>query len=214
MKKLITLIILCMIAAVPYSAFAASLDLRAETDSGIAAGDSFTLTVSYSSDYLDSVKAEVRYDTGQLEYISGGSSTGDGGVVSLKGNSDDGRALTFKLKFKALKQGAASLAVTTEEAYDLDGKAMNTPYVTRNINIGTAAADNKEDSSSDSVDSSSNIDNSSTDSDSSTDTASDMPDQREQNSRLLAIAAAVTAAVLAAVCIIAAANKKKRNRDK
>ena len=212
MKKLITLIILCMIAAVPYSAFAASLDLRAETDSGIAAGDSFTLTVSYSSDYLDSVKAQVRYDTEQLEYISGGSSTGDGGVVSLKGNSDDGRALTFKLKFKALRQGAASLAVTTEEAYDLDGKAMNTPYVTRNITVETAAADNKADS--DSGDSSSNIDNSSTDSDSSTDTASDMPDQREQNSRLLAIAAAVTAAVLAAVCIIAAANKKKRNRDK
>lgn len=211
MKKLITLIILCMIAAVPYSAFAASLDLRAETDSGIAAGNSFTLTVSYSSDYLDSVKAQVRYDTEQLEYISGGSSTGDGGIVSLKGNSDDGRALTFKVKFKALKQGAASLAVTTEEAYDLDGKAMNTPYVTRNITVETATADNKADSSGDS---NSNIDNSSTDNDSSTDTVSDMPDQREQNSRLLAIAAAVTAAVLAAVCIIAAANKKKRNRDK
>ena len=211
MKKLITLIILCMIAAVPYSAFAASLDLRAETDSGIAAGNSFTLTVSYSSDYLDSVKAQVRYDTEQFEYISGGSSTGDGGIVSLKGNSDDGRALTFKVKFKALKQGAASLAVTTEEAYDLDGKAMNTPYVTRNITVETATADNKADSSGDS---NSNIDNSSTDNDSSTDTVSDMPDQREQNSRLLAIAAAVTAAVLAAVCIIAAANKKKRNRDK
>ena len=130
MKKFIAVLILCIITAVPQSAFAASLNLNAENSSNISAGENFTVDVKYSSDYLDSIKGSVSYDTDLLEYISGGSSTGDGGIIKLKGSSDNGKTVEFNLKFKALKTGTASVAISTEEAYDLDGKAMNTPYVT------------------------------------------------------------------------------------
>ena len=93
MKKFIAVLILCIITAVPQSAFAASLNLNAESSSNISAGENFTVDVKYSSDYLDSIKGSVSYDTDLLEYISGGSSTGDGGIIKLKGSSDNGLSL-------------------------------------------------------------------------------------------------------------------------
>lgn len=213
MKKFIAVLILCIITAVPQGVFAASLDLNAECSSNIAAGESFTLNVKYSSDYLDSVKGSVSYDTDLLEYISGGSSTGDGGIVKLKGSSDNGRTVEFNLKFKALKEGTASVAISTEEAYDLDGKAMNTPYVTKNMTIEEASksepSDNTGSENNGSIDSS---DNNKTGAD--TDADQNKDEQTHQNSVLLAAAAGITAVLLVIVCIIAGVKKKKRNREK
>lgn len=215
MKKFIAVLILCIITAVPQGVFAASLDLNAECSSNTAAGESFTVNVKYSSDYLDSVKGSVSYDTDLLEYISGGSSTGDGGIIKLKGNSDNGKTVEFNLKFKALKEGTASVAISTEEAYDLDGKAMNTPYVTKNMTIETASksepSDNTGNENNGSIESDSS-DNNRTDAD--TDADQNKDEQTHQNSMLLAAAAGITAVLLVIVCIIAGVKKKKRNREK
>ena len=206
MKKFIAVLILCIITAVPQSAFAASLNLNAESSSNISAGENFTVDVKYSSDYLDSIKGSVSYDTDLLEYISGGSSTGDGGIIKLKGSSDNGKTVEFNLKFKALKTGTASVAISTEEAYDLDGKAMNTPYVTRNITIEEISANEPAGNTGDG-------DNSSSDKN-GTDTAKSEDTQHQKNSRLLEISAGIIAVLLITVSIIAAVKKKKRNREK
>lgn len=211
MKKIITVLILCIITALPQSVFAASLNLNAECSSNISAGENFTVAVKYSSDYLDSIKGSVSYDTDCLEYISGGSSAGDGGIIKLRGSSDDGKTITFDLKFKALKTGTASVAISTEEAYDLDGKAMNTPYVTKNITVEAAfsgeVTDNTENTDKSSIDNSSNDKN-------AVDTAENNISQEYRNSVLLAVSAGIIAAALVIVCIIAGVKKKKRNRDK
>ncbi len=211
MKKIITVLILCIIAALPQSVFAASLNLNAECSSNISAGENFTVAVKYSSDYLDSIKGSVSYDTDCLEYISGGSSAGDGGIIKLRGSSDDGKTITFDLKFKALKTGTASVAISTEEAYDLDGKAMNTPYVTKNITVEAASSgevtDNTENTDKSSIDNSSNDKN-------VVDTAENNVSQEHRNSVLLAASAGIIAVLLIIVCIIAGVKKKKRNREK
>lgn len=211
MKKIITVLILCIITALPQSVFAASLNLNAESSSNISAGENFTVDVKYSSDYLDSIKGSVSYDTDCLEYISGGSSAGDGGIIKLRGSSDDGKTITFNLKFKALKTGTASVAISTEEAYDLDGKAINTPYVTKNITVEAAfsgeVTDNTENTDKSSIDDSSNDKN-------AVDTAENNISQEYRNSVLLAVSAGIIAAALVIVCIIAGVKKKKRNRDK
>ncbi len=211
MKKFIAVIVLCIITAVPQSVFAASLDLAAECAGSIAAGETLTVNIEYSSDYLDSVNGSVRYDTEYFEYLSGGSSTGDGGLVKLKGNADDGKTIAFTLSFKALKTGTAAVEISTEEAYDLDGKAMNTPYVTRNITIEEASADNSAGSTkaSDKTDAA--------DSDAGKNNAENTADedlQTQNNSRLLMISAGITAALLAAVCVTAGVRKQKRNRGR
>lgn len=211
MKKIIAVLILCMITALPQSVFAASLNLNAECSSNISAGESFTVDVKYSSDYLDSVKGSVSYDTDLLEYISGGSSAGDGGIIKLKSSSDNGRIVEFNLKFKALKEGTASVAISTEEAYDLDGKAMNTPYVTRNITVEKASAGEPA-GYTENTDKSS-IDNASNDK-KAIDTAESNVSQKHSNSVLLAASAGVIAAALVIVCIVAGIKKKKRNREK
>ena len=211
MKKFIAVLILCIITAVPQSAFAASLNLNAENSSNISAGENFTVDVKYSSDYLDSIKGSVSYDTDLLEYISGGSSTGDGGIIKLKGSSDNGKTVEFHLKFKALKTGTASVAISTEEAYDLDGKAMNTPYVTRNITIEEISANEPAGNTGDGD--SGSADNSSSDKN-GTDTAKSEDTQHQKNSRLLEISAGIIAVLLITVSIIAAVKKKKRNREK
>ena len=211
MKKIITVLILCIITALPQSVFAASLNLNAESSSNISVGENFTVDVKYSSDYLDSIKGSVSYDTDCLEYISGGSSAGDGGIIKLRGSSDDGKTITFNLKFKALKTGTASVAISTEEAYDLDGKAINTPYVTKNITVEAAfsgeVTDNTENTDKSSIDNSSNDKN-------AVDTAENNISQEYRNSVLLAVSAGIIAAALVIVCIIAGVKKKKRNRDK
>lgn len=211
MKKIIAVLILCMITALPQSVFAASLDLNAECSSNTTAGENFTVDVKYSSDYLDSVKGSVSYDTDLLEYISGGSSAGDGGIIKLKSSSDNGRTVEFNLKFKALKEGTASVAISTEEAYDLDGKAMNTPYVTRNIMVEEASAGEPA-GDTENTDKSS-IDNTSNDK-KAIDTDESNVSQEHSNSVLLAASAGVIAAALVIVCIVAGIKKKKRNREK
>ena len=211
MKKFIAVIVLCIITAVPQGAFAASLDLASECAGSIAEGETLTVNIKYSSDYLDSVNGSVRYDTGSLEYLSGGSSTGDGGLVKLKGSADNGKIVAFTLSFKAIKTGTTAVEISTEEAYDLDGKAMNTPYVTRNINI-EEASDDKSAGSTETSDESNTADS---DADkNNTDTVTDEDLQTQNNSRLLMISAGVIAALLAAASITAGVKKKKRNRDK
>ena len=119
--------------------------------------------------------------------------------------------MEFNLKFKALKTGTASVAISTEESYDLDGKAMNTPYVTRNITIEEISANEPAGNTGDGD--SGSADNSSSDKN-GTDTAKSEDTQHQKNSRLLEISAGIIAVLLITVSIIAAVKKKKRNREK
>lgn len=205
MRRYILALILCIITMMPQMVFAESLNLNVRTGSNITVESSFTVTVKYGSDDLDSVKAIVRYDTDMIEYISGGTSSGDSGVVVISGSSDNGSSIAFTLKFKALKAGAASISVSTDEAYDLDGNAINTPYITKNFTIETIANEPDNDETGENI----------------TDNAEDINAadkneniQTEKNNTLLIISTAVTATILVAVCIIVVITGKIKRQNK
>ncbi len=207
MKKITAILVLCMIMMIPQRAFAYSLDLDLKCSDTIEPDEQFTVNVVYSSDSLGSVNGSIEYDTDYLEYISGGSSTGDSGLVKLKDNSDDGKAVTFALEFKALKKGTATVEVNTEEAYDLDDAAMNTPYFIKNISIektksGKTSEQTQNDEKKDAVNS-----------DDST-PVSDIDDknssQKQKNSNMLIISSGITAILLVIVGILAGVRKRKR----
>ena len=210
MKKIIAMLVLCMVVMIPQSVFASSLDLDLKCSDNVAPDENFTVNIVYSSDSLGSVNGSIEYDTDYLEYISGGSSTGDGGIVKLKDSSDDGKTVTFELEFKALKKGTATVSVNTEEAYDLDEQAMNTPYFIKNISI-------EKTKSKETSEQTQNDDKNKTDSDDSEKQDSDAESagstQEEQNSRMLVVSSGITAILLATVGVVAGVRKRKRSKN-
>lgn len=106
-------------------------------------GDTFTVTVTYSGNSIGRVTANMTYDKSMLTYISGGSSTGNNGYIELK-NAGTGEAITFRLKFQALKGGSTTLQVETIEMYDLDEQYMSVPSVSsKNVTISGDAAEDE-----------------------------------------------------------------------
>ncbi|GEM_PF-1337080 len=87
-------------------------------------GETFTVTVTYSKDNLARVSGMLTYDPDIITYISGGSSSGNGGAVQLKRSADEGKVL-FTLQFKAVKKGESSLKVKTGEMYNLDEQLIS-----------------------------------------------------------------------------------------
>ncbi len=108
----------------------------------VSGGEIFTVTVTFDGDNIGRVAGDVTYDTEMLSYISGGSSSGNVGYIELK-QAGTGEALTFDLKFQALKEGSTSLEVSAGEMYDLDEMFMDTPSASKTVTI-TGDADKEE----------------------------------------------------------------------
>jgi len=129
----------CLVLLMTGPACAASTSV--EISSGtVKSGSVSVITVKYKGSGLGRVNGMLRYDSGYLEYISGGSSSGNGGAVQLKEGSDNGRTVVFKLKFKGVKAGRTSLKIDTSETYDLDEQDMGTPSAEKTVEITGAAA--------------------------------------------------------------------------
>jgi len=141
LKRLAVMILALMViipSASPVSA-ATSVDIAGGDE--VTGGETFTVTVTYSGDEVGRVVAGMTYDTSMLTYISGGSSAGNTGYISLK-NAGTGEALSFQIKFQALKEGETTVTVTTRELYDLAEQYLDNPSASKNITIsGNAAED-------------------------------------------------------------------------
>ena len=104
----------------------------------VNAGESFTVTVTFSSDNLGRVDGQMTYDTSVLSYVSGGSSSGDNGYIELK-DAGTGEDLTFKIKFKAKNAGNSALKVSTNGVYNLEEEYVDAPSASASVNVKGSA---------------------------------------------------------------------------
>ncbi len=124
----------------PQSFAAASVTMSGGDN--VKGGDTFYVAVTFGGGDVGRVDALVNYDTSKLTYISGGTSTGNAGYISLAKAGTEG-SVTFNLKFQALTDGSTTLKLTTYDLYNLDEMPMNEyPSASKTINIkGDAAND-------------------------------------------------------------------------
>lgn len=150
--RVITAVLLVMALAVPQAAFGASSAVSMSGARTVKNGDMITIKVTYKGESLGYVNGHLTYDTRRLEYVSGGSSQGNAGLVQLKQYADnaDGK-LSFKVKFRAVSAGSVNLSLETLETQNLDGDAdMGTPSAGMTVDIvkSSSGAQSSEPSSS------------------------------------------------------------------
>lgn len=142
MKKITGLIIAAALLSLifPAAVFGASSSVSISGGSSVKMGDTVTVTVTYKGSSLGYVNGQLTYDNSRLEYLSGGSSQGDAGLVELKNYADnaDGK-LSFKVKFRAVGTGSVALNLETLETQNLDGdQSMGTPSASKTIKVTDA----------------------------------------------------------------------------
>ncbi|MEG0291235.1 MAG: hypothetical protein RR495_00905 [Anaerovoracaceae bacterium] len=141
----------CMMLAILLIALSTSFCFAASTkaiiacDSGVDESEAFTVSIKYVSEDISRVTSKLEYDTNLLEYISGGDSQGNSGVVSLKGTSTDGKNIVIKLKFKGLKKGTSDIKLITKEAYNMSEELIDIDESIKTIRIldGEVAEENE-----------------------------------------------------------------------
>ena len=76
---------------------------------------------------INSSNVMLSYDASALQFIEGTGATGDAGSIRVAGEASGGNysELAFTLKFKALKPGTTTIAVSTQEVYNRDGQLVN-----------------------------------------------------------------------------------------
>ena len=172
--------------------YATGLEMKVAVPDGINEGDEFAVEVSYEMDMLDSVRGSLEYETDEFEYISGGSSEGNGGVVQIRGNGEGGKAV-FTVIFKALKPCDGIITVSTKEAYDLDGKTLNRPLSKVTVTVAQKQAEPVQKT----VETEDNEEN-----------RSETDITEDDNSSILLISIGITAVLLIVLIIIAAVRRK------
>lgn len=136
-------ILLLLVIFVTQPAFAAS-SVMISGGENVKSGDTFTVNVDYLGNNIGSVTANLTYDTSALEYISGGSSSGNTGYVYLQ-KDVVGEKMSFQIKFRAKTEGDAKIKVDTYEMYDEDYGTMDTPSASSVIHVGASAAKESSD---------------------------------------------------------------------
>ncbi len=95
------------------------------SDPTATVGSELSVTMKVNS--LDAAKIGstnimLSYDANALEFISGDSSEGGAGSISVKGSSGaSDTEWVYQLKFKALTAGESNISISTWEVYDADG---------------------------------------------------------------------------------------------
>lgn len=106
----------------------------------VKGGETFTVTVTYSGAQIGSVNGSMTYDTNKLNYLSGGSSSGNTGYIQMKEMGSG--SISFQIKFQAVGDGSTTLKVDTTEMYDVNDNALDTPSATKTVKvIGSADSD-------------------------------------------------------------------------
>lgn len=113
--------------AVSFQAFAARI---AFSDPSAEAGSEVTVNMKISAagdETINSSNVMLSYDASALQFIEGTGATGDAGSIRVAGEAQGGNytELAFTLKFKALKPGTTTIAVSTQEVYDRNGQLVN-----------------------------------------------------------------------------------------
>lgn len=137
---LLLIVLLCPVSpAAVFGAGGASVSISG--DKAVKEGEVLTVTVTYKGSSLGYVNGHLIYDTDRLEYLSGGSSQGNAGLVQLKAYADDaGGRLSFPVKFRAVGSGSTDLSLETLESQNLDGdQDMGTPSANMTVKVAKGA---------------------------------------------------------------------------
>ncbi len=106
----------------------------------VKGGEKFTVTVTYSGDQIGSVDGGMTYDTNKLNYLSGGSSSGNTGYIQLREIGSG--SISFQIEFQAVGDGSTTLNVNTSEMYDVNDNALSRPSASKTVKvIGNADPD-------------------------------------------------------------------------
>ena len=137
-RNILTAVIL-LVMMFPAVAFAAGANVSM-TGGTVKVGEIITVTVTYRGNALGYVNGMLSYDNSKLQYLSGGSSQGDAGLVELKSYADNaGGKLSFRVKFKAVSSGAVALNLETLETQNLDGdQSLGTPSAGSSVQIAAS----------------------------------------------------------------------------
>lgn len=202
LRKFIALIVVMafLIPVMTPKVFASS-DISISGGDGVKGGETFTVTVTYGGGNIGRVNGQMTYDTNKLTYISGGSSSGNAGIIELKdfGNG----TVTFKIKFQAVAEGSTELNVTTYEMYSENDEYLDNPSGTKTINISGNA--DSEELITETRSSEEPVDNTTVE---GVDEKEE-PEDKSNTTAVLIISAAVLAVV---ICIIAAVLIRKKRR--
>lgn len=128
--------VMAAVLLLPVIALAADTSVSISGGSPVKEGETTTVTVTYKGDSLGFVDGELRYDSDSLEYLSGGSSQGNNGVIQLKRWSDNASGvITFSLKFRGLHEDTVALNLKTYETQNLDGIGMSRPSANTSLKV-------------------------------------------------------------------------------
>lgn len=107
------------------------------TDPSTTVGAEVEITADYSSSSttLESLEATLTYDTEMLRFISGDSTTGGGGTLTISG-SGSGSSIKFVMKFQALKEGTARVEVAQASGVDSSGEDVEITLGSSAVTIG------------------------------------------------------------------------------
>lgn len=143
--RIVTAALLAAALLVPAAASAAMSSVSMSGAESVKAGEVITIAVTYRGESLGYVNGHLTYDVERLEYLSGGSSQGNTGLVQLKQYADnaDGK-LSFQVKFRAVKAGSVKLSLETLETQNLDGDAaMGTPSSGMTVQVAEGAGESQ-----------------------------------------------------------------------
>lgn len=193
-------------------AFAASASLKLSGDKSVKKGDTFVVKVEFSGDNIARSVSELKYDTDQLEYISGGNSQGNGGVVSLNGYSDETGNINFKLKFKAVSSGKATLSLNTIEAYNGDEDAVSVEDKSYTVSVAKSSSSNGSDK--ESVDETDNPDEDVTTENVDPSVEDKIENHKDTPKSTMTFYIAIIAALAVVLVIVVVVTSKKRKQKK
>lgn len=122
-----TIAVFLMCLAISFQALAARI---AFSDPSAEAGSEVTVNMKITAagdETINSSNVMLSYDASALQFIEGTGATGDAGSIRVAGEASGGNysELAFTLKFKALKPGTTTIAISTQEVYDKDGQLVN-----------------------------------------------------------------------------------------
>lgn len=134
--RMTAVMVMTAVLLLPVIVLAADTSVSISGGGPVKEGETTTVTVTYKGDSLGFVDGELRYDSDSLEYLSGGSSQGNSGVVQLKRWSDNASGvITFSLKFRGIHEGTVDLDLKTYETQNLDGIGMSRPSANQSVKV-------------------------------------------------------------------------------
>lgn len=125
-----------LLAALPLTVSAAATATIAFSSSSLKPGDTLTVTVTFSGDTVGAVDASLSYDSAVLQFVSGDSASGGGGVLRIAAYaSSESSSLRVALTFKALTAGSSTIQVTGSSVYAWDESLIGNPTAGATVRV-------------------------------------------------------------------------------